>query len=614
MKIKIKSDMKTIFRIFSLVVAMTLCAGTAFGAKMFYSTSNNPTSWSSSVTPTQDGANFTATITGLTAGTQYYIALSTTDAYSGVYYSDNTACSYVVNSGVQIINNVLQIGSQNYNTDGKRFQFIWLRPEGTSIVASYNNDTHVYTVSSGATMYTVSTSVTGGTISPTSASVPEGGNALFTVTPTEGYQYASHSISAGTAEAVREGNTFTVSPTSNATLTVTYSAQTFIVTAGVYDGPGSVSPTQMQNVAYGSSIDFNVVTEDGYYVDQERTTYTGSAEKVFTQGKISLENIKSAGELKVYFKSDQKPVVYVGAYPTQGTGSNANYVNLEGYLSDRHCLAVSAAGFYWKGSKDITLAEVESAISGSSSKIISASSTPSTAGTSFSRLNYDLQLQQNQEVFIVAYATAGGNTNISKVIGFKYQPCSGIEGVTITPSEASLPAGYSTTFSAVARSAGKSPVYAWYDNDVLIAGQTGQTLTYTMEDPAASHTIKVAVSEADCGSSKEATATLSTCAAPTVSLAASKSSDTPWQPITISATVENSSAGTWSVTPEAELNIVEVADVPTAILNATVLSGEQTVYTVTYTAGSQCENSDVKVSDSVQITIVKDHEDCTSPQ
>lgn len=604
--------MKTIFRIFSLVVAMTLCAGAAFGAnKMFYDTRVELYNWDTSVPTTQDGANYTATLS-LTVGTKYFIGFSQTDVYSGVYDSYSTQSSYTVNAGVQKnAQGQYQIGFQEYNYDNKRYQYIWLVPSEASIIVTYNKDNHTYTINTSGDSYTVSTSGTNCTFSPTSAIVAAGDNAIFTITPATGYQYASHTCDAGTV--VRNGNTFTVTPTSAGTLSVTCSAQTFTVTAGVYDGPGSVSPTQMQNVAYGSSIDFEVVTETGFYVDQERTTYTGSAEKVFTQGKISLENIKSAGELKVYFKNDQKPVVYVGAYPTQGTGSNANYVNLEGYLSDRHCLAVSAAGFYWKGSKDITLAEVESAISETSSKIISATNQPDTinAGDIFRANNVDLQLQQNQEVFIVAYATAGGNTNISKVIGFKYQPCNGIESVTLTPATAQLPAGYSNTFSAVARSAGKSPVYAWYDKVgdgeyTLIAGQSGQTLTYTMPD-AATHTIKVAVSEADCGSSREATATLSTCAAPTVSLAASKSSDTPWQPITISATVENSSAGTWSVTPEAELNVNGLS----AVLNATVLSGEQTVYTVTYTANSQCTNSDVKVSESIQITIVKDHEDCT---
>lgn len=612
---------RSLVRVLSLFVALTLGASSVFGAEMFYNTNDsNPSKWKAHTTATQDGDVYTATLTGLTVGSQYYIALSLTDSYTGVYTSTSTECSYIVNSGIQVDGaGKVQVFSQNYNIGDNRYQYLRLMPSVSSLVVAYNNATHVYTFTAADASITVSTAGTNCTISPSSANVAEGKSAVFTVTMDEGYEFGTATIPSGTGsvEVSADKTTVTVTPTTNTTLTVTGAIKKFDVTASCPDGGGDVTPKSAK-VNYGASQTFSVNTVRN--IDVRNTIFTGDAVMEIATAEsgfdITLSNVKSAGDLLIYFTADANPIVFIAAYPTQSTGLNANLVNLNGYLTDRQCMTVKRTGFYWSTSKEITLGEVKTALSGGAgdSHIIDSESVPDKSGSEFSRNDYNLNLQETQVIYFVAFAVTDGGTAISRPTGFEYVHCAGINALTLTPSSASAPVGYNVELTAVPRGAGKTPVYEWYKKEgseyVLIQGQTSYTYNFTKSSESTEN-IKVKVSESACGTSMEAEATIDYCPTPVISsLVADKAINTPWQDVVLTAEVSNSTSGTWSVSPDAEIVDTTAGGTISAVFNGPVKSGNQTVYTVTYTAKGGCVNTDVEVSRSIDITIVKDTEVC----
>lgn len=625
---KIKQYMKTLFRIFSLLLVFTAFATTA--SADYYlrfnntgSTEANPSAacykWSDGAAPVNNVCTWTYSM----CQHNNYIYLAKDEKNVSKIVSLPNA--YTVNDPGSLLN-----WSQRQDLNSV-FYLLINGKNAATVTIEWNVSTSVITFTSGTTTYTVTAAGTNCTIDPASATVVSGNDAQFVVTPSAGYSVTSGTITEGTADVVQVGNTFVVTPSSNATLTVTCAKQTYKITSTAGDG-GSVSPAEWSDVEYGTSKIFTVTALSGYYLDKASTVYEGQAEisygqTVDNQTSVTISNVRSNGSLSVAFKTNQQPIVYIAGYPAMGSsstvGETVNTVNLKGYISALYCKVATHRGFYVSSSPSITASAVETALNASpaSDQIIPCNtSCDGYVGSTFKALNVDLRthgtmFQSAQDLYVVAYVkTTGGGLNISEVIGFNYKICLGIQSVSIEPATVEVAPGFSTQLTAIARGAGVSPNYAWYDNDVLIAGATGSTLTYTMPLGAVeAHTIKVNVSETTCQTNMNATQSVALCVAPEFAsfTAAPKTSVTPWQSVTITPAYvagKTPAKVEWSVTPDAELTVNNEG---VATFRGAVLDGNQTIYTITCSAYGDCENSEVKVSQSVNITVNKDSEDCS---
>jgi len=617
--------MKTLFRIFSLLLVFTAFATTASADYYLrYNNHGNNVSdpnasdfaWSDAATPVNNVCTFTYSL----GADNNYIYLCSAQNVANIV---NLPSAFTVNDPGSLLN-----WSQRQDRGGKYYLLVHGKA-ASSVVIEWNVSTSVITFTSGTTTYTVTAAGTNCTIDPASATVVSGNDAQFVVTPSTGYSVASGEITSGTAEVVQVGNTFVVTPSSNATLTVTCAIQSYTINASVSGEGGSVDPAKRKNIEYGGSTTFTVTALQGYYIDKAATLFEGQAEISYSQTvdhvtTITLSNVRSNGDLSVAFKTNQKPVVYISGYPAMGDATKSeapNGVNLKGYISALYCKDITNRGFYVSSSPSITTSEVETAVTGGTSpQLVSCTNDCSgVVGSTFKALDVDLRthgsmFESAQDLYVVAYVkTTGGGLNISEVIGFNYKICLGIQSVSIEPATVNVAPGFSTQITAIARGAGVSPNYAWYDNDVQIAGATGSTLTYTMpSDATANRTIKVVVSEGTCLTEANTTIQVGLCTAPEfASLTASDTSVTPWESVTVThsfAPEKGAAKVEWSVTPEAELTIADGI----ATFRGAVLSGDKTEYTVTCSAYGNCTNSEVKVTESVKITVSKDKEDCSS--
>lgn len=503
--------------------------------------------------------------------------------------------------------------NQRQDFGGKYMLLISLK-SNSEFTISWNISTHAITIGSATATYTVSASCANGTFDPSSAKVTEGGSAVFTFTPADGYSYASHSITSGTATVTKDGNTFTVAPTSNCTLTVVCSQKSYNVQTLLTEG--SISPT-LAIVTHGGSQTFTVTAPDDKQIDKTATNYSGTAEILYSGDVITLSNVESAGTLTVVFSSDVTPIIFWEKYPTLG----ANTVNLYGYLAERYCTTVTAAGFYWSKSPIDEEAAKTAIGDGTTAK---ANVIPATAfkqpdgtaatlatmenGFSFSAENASLNpsLAEATTIYLVNYLKTDGNMALSDMVALVYEPCFPVEGITLNNTAISLPEGYKFTFEALARSAGKNPVYEWYLDGNKIDGATSNIYEFTM-DAAESHSLKVKVT-GDCSSFAETTATIASCSVPEITLDATPASATPWTTVTVTANGAEEQIGTglWSVTPDAELN----NGTPTGV---TFRAGTPATYTVKYVGISQECTADVRVEAEIEITVSADSEDCENP-
>ncbi len=471
----------------------------------------------------------------------------------------------------------------------------------TKQAGSYNltfNGSNTYTITSTASSYNISTSATGGTIYPTSATVTAGQQVEFTFTPTNTcYSHSSSGITASTGTLSRDGNTFTVTPTANTTLTVTYTSGnvTITPTASPAAGVTGISPTS-STVACGSdNTQFTLTLASGYVIDISNCSYSGECSGITkaADNKVEIDGVTSSGTLTIAVTNTQVPLVNLGAKPT----INCGVIDLNGVLVERYCQSVSAAGFKYGYTADFD----PTSPAGS----IAAESNPSANNGSFSA-SLDLSAQADTRyVYFRAYVTAGGATGYSDVVGIQYSPKNLISEVTLYPtSNFSLPEGFSQEFNVVARSSGKTPSYKWYVDNVVQEGETADTFVFTMPD-ASSHTVKAEVT-GDCSSVETTTArTVSACTPPTITLTADKTAVTAWTTVTITAATTGSpKAYEWSVSGGAEIKSVSAT---TATFRAPASS---TPYTVTYKATANC-TGDATLEQTIDITVMTDSDDCT---
>lgn len=544
---------------------------------------------------------------GVQSGNVYSWTLSLPQYNNFVYITNSNAdatqfaCYRNINGG-QVTADLTYVNEGAKIQESQSKYYIWFSLKNAgSMTITWNSTTNAITIGAAAASYTVNTSCAHGTFTPTSATVAQGGSAVFAFTPAEGYTY-SHAETTG-CTFKKDGDNFTVTPTANnAVLTVICSQITCKITTSLTEG--SIDPTTI-NVNYGENQVFTVTPPTGKQINKTATNYSGTAEISYNGNEITLSNVKSSGTLTVAVSStaDETPVVYWEQYPTIGI----NAVNMHGYLAERYCNAVTEAGFYWKETNDITASDISNPVTGH--KIV-ADNVPAENGNSFHKTgaNFSTLLNEPTTIYLVNYVTTSGGTGISDVVALVYKPCFPIPdgGVTFNNDEISLPKDYNFTFEVTARSAGKTPVYKWYldDSTTPIEGVAGNTYEFTMPD-ASDHTITVEVT-GDCGVSQEATATITSCTLPAVTLEADAST-TPWANVTITATPTAIKAGSaqWSVTPDAELS-------GTSNSAATFRAGTPGTYTVKYVGASSACDASVNAEAEIEITVNADSEDCTN--
>ncbi|MCQ2360953.1 MAG: hypothetical protein MJ009_05700 [Paludibacteraceae bacterium] len=611
------SGVKRCGRVLSLIVALTALAGSVYAQQTYQAYLNNTQqascwsgggfSWLPAQTP--DGSN----------NVSWTIDAKQYENY--IYFSKSGSVDDIINMPSTVTVNDPQgllYRGEKCECSSKIGVCLNFKEAATGITLTYNVSSKAVTVSGEVvTKYSINASGTGCTISPASISVNEGSFATFTMTPEAGYSYASYTVTpSGAATVTKEGNTFRVTPTANCTFSVVCSQKSYNVTTLLTEG--SITPTSA-TVSHGGIQTFTVTIPGGKQFDKTATNYSGTAEISYNDNKITLSNVTSAGVLEVAFSSDVTPIVFWEKYPTLG----ANSVNLYGYLAERYCTTVTAAGFYWSKSPITDKAAAIAAIgNGNTSKeyVIPATAFKKPDGTaatlatmengfSFSAENAELNpsLTEATTIYLVNYLKTDGNMAISDMVALVYEPCFPVESVTLNNSAVSLPEGYKFTFEALARSAGKNPVYEWYLDGNKIDGATSSIYEFTM-DAAASHSLKVKVT-GDCSSFEEATAIIESCTVPEITLDATPASATPWVTVAITANGAEEQIGTglWSVTPDAELN----NGTPTGV---TFRAGTPGTYTVKYVGISdECTAADVRVEAEKEITVSADSEDCENP-
>jgi hypothetical protein len=120
---------------------------------------------------------------------------------------------------------------------------------------------HTISATFGTNTYTITaTAGSGGTITPSSATVDYGGSQTFSITPNTGYQIADVVVDSTTHLGAQSSYTFT-NVAANHTIAATFAINTYTITVTAGSG-GSVTPaTTMVN--YGGSQTFTITPSTG---------------------------------------------------------------------------------------------------------------------------------------------------------------------------------------------------------------------------------------------------------------------------------------------------------------------------------------------------------------
>lgn len=132
---------------------------------------------------------------------------------------------------------------------------------------------HTIVVSFEMLQYTITASVTGsgGSIEPSgTVTLNHGASQTFNFTPDEGYQIATVLIDGtNNPSAVSSGTYAFNNVTANHTIAVSFSKQTFTISASVYgDIGGSITPSGTVSVEYDENQTFTIATDDGFLLKE----------------------------------------------------------------------------------------------------------------------------------------------------------------------------------------------------------------------------------------------------------------------------------------------------------------------------------------------------------
>ncbi len=196
-----------------------------------------------------DGKSFTAQTT--ISSTTYYLQVPTSNTFS---------MAVATGTNTDLIIGTTQISGTNYAVANKGTTTRHLRINGTSGLRSYAGTTgsmaFFYKVIQDTPAYTITAQSNNNSYGTVSLS-----GSVITATPAAGYTYASpaYTVSSGTATVAQEENVFTVTPSSDCTVTINFETMpTYTVTFG--DG-GSVT-----QASYGAEVTLPSRSEKAGYV------------------------------------------------------------------------------------------------------------------------------------------------------------------------------------------------------------------------------------------------------------------------------------------------------------------------------------------------------------
>ena len=256
---------------------------------------SNPTTNSRSGTATVSGGGASLTFSLTQQGIAPTLSVSPSTVYCNYHFptrsisvTSNTSWSVSDNSSWITFSPLFGSGNGGFNISCSQNTYSTTRV-GTVTVSGGGITRTISVIQYGAPYYEVDVIAgTGGSVTPTSASVIEGGSCTFTVTPDEGY-YISGCSNNGTIS----GNTLTVTNVNDdETVYVYFARYSYTVTASAGTG-GSISPPS-QPVYYGESCTFTVSPSVGYYA----SSCTGGT---LSGNTVTVSNVTSNRTVYVYF-------------------------------------------------------------------------------------------------------------------------------------------------------------------------------------------------------------------------------------------------------------------------------------------------------------------------
>jgi hypothetical protein len=401
---------------------------------LMWGTTNNITQFTSK--GAQSGSTeWTWSVGNLSSGSNYYFCLSTSASYTGNITSNPSASD--------IVSTITSVkGIQEWN-DGqvRKFYYFALSSAQSGVKLSYNSTTGKYTIFVGST-YTVTPSITGGSISPSTAqNVTSGSSVSFTVTPTSGYSYSSATYS-GTksGDIIRSTNTFTLTPTSSGTLTIVYSLETtYTITA---NGTNCSFNEASKNIAAGGSFDFVVTPNEGYkLVSASCTNATCSPTSLgdaTTATTITVSNPTAAGTLTVVtapVSANRTPTVRIGAKPS--ISSSDCGLTTTAYFAQTGCNNIDKLTLYYSNNRAF---RIDGGNKTESKEIsVSAPAINTSQNISLTSAEVSEVVNPGEQIFLRFTAhNANGTSSYSDILPIKYE-CSKFVKQNLTKSFKACP-------------------------------------------------------------------------------------------------------------------------------------------------------------------------------
>ena len=258
--------------------------------------------------------------------------------------------------------------------------------------------------------HTVNMNVSGGTISPTSATVSHGSSKTFTVTASTGYTTTGATVSCtnGVSGSI-SGSTVTVSNvTSNTTCTVTLPSKTYTVSATTNDtSMATVNAPASVSVNNGSSHTFTFTVKTGYEYES-----VSGCNGVFdtSTNKLTVSNVTSNTTCQVNFKAKTYTVnmnVSGGTIsPTSATASHG---------SSKTFTVTASTGYTTTGATVSCTNGVSGSISGSTVTVSNVTSN-TTCSVTLPLKTYTVSAAPNS----TTYATVSAPSSVSVSHGGSY--------------------------------------------------------------------------------------------------------------------------------------------------------------------------------------------------
>ena len=187
---------------------------------------------------------------------------------------------------------------------------------------TFTNVTANHTIIASFTIntFTISASVDGGngTITPSgTVTINHGENQTFNFTPNTGYNIAQVLIDGvNNSAAVTSGSYTFTNVTANHTIVVSFTINTYTITASVNGGNGRIQPSGVTTVNHGGNQTYNITPNNGYHIEQVLVDGVNIPEAV-TNGKYTFTNVTANHTIVASFVINSY-LVNVVANPLEG--------------------------------------------------------------------------------------------------------------------------------------------------------------------------------------------------------------------------------------------------------------------------------------------------------